>query len=201
MARRLVLSFGLLVVCSWVPVASADDPASSAPEPPAAAVDCPPHTRPVTEPIQLRLGRLRHADAGLYAPADELLSRLPVPPGRRLACAVGSAGRLKDGPAVELTAEGVPVAEGAYRAGRREGIWRHWSLEGRLLSEVRYQAGRLHGAFTSWHASGHVWEHGLYRNGVRRGAWLENDERGRVRSIVAHDDENHAPPAAREPGR
>lgn len=69
------------------------------------------------------------------------------------------------------------VAKGQYTAGKREGVWTTYYLNGNKASESHYQKGELSGLKTTWYEGGQKLTESHYLNGKADGnstSWYEN---------------------------
>ena len=79
--------------------------------------------------------------------------------------------RTKDGPWEYWNEDGVQVASGRYRDGKRDGLWRWWDESGRPTEACEYVSGKRHGAFVRWSERGRIEARGRYATGLRDGRW------------------------------
>ncbi|MHC4494068.1 MAG: toxin-antitoxin system YwqK family antitoxin, partial [Planctomycetota bacterium] len=141
----------------WMPrpVPRGDDRAPIEP------LTCPKGTRKVEEEAKIGLGWMLAAldDSGGHDAWDlvmlKAMNLIRFPVSRREACVAGSLPPRKQGPAVERTLKGVRTADGAYRDGRKEGLWLHWDYGGRKSGEVLYRDGQPIRE-VSWHTNGNT---------------------------------------------
>ncbi|MHC4729893.1 MAG: hypothetical protein ACYS6Z_04775, partial [Planctomycetota bacterium] len=61
--------------------------------------------------------------------------------------------------------------EGAYRDGKRNGVWRWWHANGQLWHTGEWRDGKAVGAHRIWNASGKLAEARQYENGRGTGNW------------------------------
>ena len=104
------------------------------------------------------------------------------------------------------------TAEGAYRDGKKTGVWTAWWDNGKKQSQGPYVAGdrsgtwayfdekgrqtsqgelrtignveKKQGRWTYWHANGTKSQEGTFREGRKDGAWKSFDEKGRQVSAL-----------------
>lgn len=96
--------------------------------------------------------------------------------------------------------DGSLAAEGATRAGVREGPWAYYSPEGWLARAGDYRAGLREGAWTFYRAEGRKEAEGRYERGRRVGRWTLWDAEGIPRASATPpeepDEPGSFPPAA-----
>jgi antitoxin component YwqK of YwqJK toxin-antitoxin module len=106
-----------------------------------------------------------------YWPDGRLRYRVPI---------VTDAGceQLRQGRFQSFYQNGAPESVGAYRRGKRSGLWRWFDPEGRITGECRYDEGL--GDFVSFDPEGRpVWS-GQLEDTDRVGKWLLRDAAGRI---------------------
>ena len=63
------------------------------------------------------------------------------------------------------------IAEGKYKKGLRDGIWRGYYTNGELFYTGRYKLGRYHGEWRYFFKGGEFLQAGKYERGMRVGVW------------------------------
>jgi antitoxin component YwqK of YwqJK toxin-antitoxin module len=72
-----------------------------------------------------------------------------------------------------------PIEAGAYRDGKRDGLWRRWS-NGVLVDERRYDRDREDGLARTWSPNGVLLSSGVMSRGTQVGLWRTWHDNGRL---------------------
>lgn len=91
-----------------------------------------------------------------------------------------------DGPQVQQMPDGTSL-RGVIRHGKRHGIWRSFTPQGRLLSQTEYRDGVTHGPVVVFHPNGTVRYLGRNHHGTPVGEWRFHDEAGGLLKTVVYD--------------
>ncbi len=82
------------------------------------------------------------------------------------------------------------IMVGDYVGGRRQGLWRHYSADGRLRSEGAYDHGVVHGIWTWYRANGALMQRGGFDHDVKQGRWERWDADSRPLDAGDYDQGN-----------
>ncbi|MBN2497080.1 MAG: hypothetical protein JXR96_20980 [Deltaproteobacteria bacterium] len=84
--------------------------------------------------------------------------------------------------------KGVRHHRGAYRQGKRHGLWTYWYAGGATAMESEFSLGVRHGRHAEWTERGEKRAEGRYRHGKRHGTWLVYHNNGKKRSRTDYRD-------------
>ena len=109
----------------------------------------------------------------------------PCPPGARLSGKAGvevycARAGVRHGDYAKWHPEGTKAQSelGAFKAGRRDGVWKIFDSEGRLRETGPYRLGKKHGVWSQWYPSGVQALDGRYVGGLRQGRFTWFEESG-----------------------
>ncbi|WP_184550897.1 toxin-antitoxin system YwqK family antitoxin [Mucilaginibacter sp. FT3.2] len=94
----------------------------------------------------------------------------------------GYSGQLLNGSYTEFFLNKNLEAQGIFRKGLKDGIWKAWNEQGALLSEVNWDNGIRSGRFSFYNADGSLKQTGNYRQNEFNGAVIIHEGRDSVRT-------------------
>ena len=87
---------------------------------------------------------------------------------------------LKTGPFAEYTAGGSVSVNGEFVAGKKNGVWEFFDVEGRLEKKVGYKNDSLNGEYLVLFEDGDTMTAGNYLNGFKTGKWFWKNASGKL---------------------
>jgi antitoxin component YwqK of YwqJK toxin-antitoxin module len=81
-------------------------------------------------------------------------------------------GGVKNGKYAEYSWSGKKIAEGAYAAGKMNGLWKVWLPDGTISLETNYSNDIRHGKHVQYYDNGTIQVAGNYNNGLKDGEWV-----------------------------
>jgi len=70
------------------------------------------------------------------------------------------------------------VMVGDYVEGKRQGVWRHYFVDGSVGSEGTYERGVVDGAWTWYRSTGGLLQRGGFHGSEKHGFWERWDAKG-----------------------
>lgn len=85
--------------------------------------------------------------------------------------------------------DGVLLAKGNYRYGKKYGKWEEWNFLGQKIVEGNYYDGLQHGEYMAWHND--ISHKTCYKNGRVNGTTIEISEGIKIMEYTSVDDKKH----------
>jgi len=72
------------------------------------------------------------------------------------------------------------LLEGAFKDGKKQGLWIGRYKNGQLLSSITYKNGKRHGPWSTYHENGQLGSKGTYKNGRGEGPFIAYHKNGNL---------------------